>query len=51
MSGMFSAGSWGMAPSSSLAPIVTQRTIFALYDHLADVVGGRSATANPLNEH
>ena len=26
-------------------------TIFALYDHLADVVGGRSATTNPLNEH
>lgn len=44
-------GSWAIAPSSSLAPIVTQRTIFASYDHLADVVGGSSATANPLNEH
>ena len=44
-------GSWAIAPSSSLAPIVTQRTIFATYDHLADVVGGSSATANPLNEH
>ena len=48
MSVTFSAGSWAMAPSSSLAPVVTQRIHhLRVYDHLADVVGGCSATANP----
>ena len=46
LSWLLGDGTFFFAPQ--LSPSVS--TIFALYDHLADVVGGRSATANPKNE-